>query len=106
MKRSRQRLFMHITVSSLAYVFVGVLGLVLFLSEAPPQVHGLFYLGSGILTAITLKMTNVFGYVPRLSRWIDRWFEAGVIAFLVAAFAMLAFNGELLVPALVSIPLR
>lgn len=86
-------LAIQLSITFLIYLFLGIIGLVGFLSEPPVAAIWLYFITMGLVTAGMLKTTDCLGFVPGLSKWVDEYAEAAFYSLAAVCVVVLLFNG-------------
>lgn len=86
-------LVIQLSISFLIYLFLGIIGIVGFLSEPSAGAIWLYFITVGLVTAGVLKVTNCLGFIPGLSKWVDEYAEAGAYGLAAVGAVVLLVNG-------------
>jgi hypothetical protein len=92
---NKDTIAIQLSISFLIYVFLGAIGLVLFLSEPSETAVWFYFSIVGLVTAGVLKITNFLGLVPGLSKWVDRHAEGFLYGLFALGTLVMLFNGYL-----------
>jgi hypothetical protein len=86
-------LAIQLAITFLLYLFLGIIGLVGFLSEPSVAATWLYFITLGLVTAGVAKVTDCRGFTPGLSKWVDDYAECGLYGIAALCAVFLLFNG-------------